>query len=184
LRIAPPDCSVLLEQLLLPRIVWDLAASDEYVLGAGRELERIAGPHHDIRILARFERTEALGDTPDPRRFECHGAERRIPIEAVGDRVSRLLPQVARVVGVERGQHDGRARFAEPSGVFERGAQRVEAGDVGQRLDDHRHLARRELVGDPPPFGGADQDQLEVKVVGKPHRRKQVAGAVGVDRQR
>src|SRR6476620_4037675 len=74
LRIALPDCSVLLEQLLLPRIVWDLAAFDEYVLGAGRELERIAGPHHDIRILAGFERPEALGDPPDPRRYACHGA--------------------------------------------------------------------------------------------------------------
>src|SRR3954462_8249139 len=51
----------LLEQVL-PRRRADFAATDEDMLRLRRELERIARPDDDIRILARLQRPDSIGD--------------------------------------------------------------------------------------------------------------------------
>jgi hypothetical protein len=54
-RDASSNDSVFLEQLPLPRVLRHFAAGDEYALGACRQLERIAGPHDHVGILADLE---------------------------------------------------------------------------------------------------------------------------------
>ncbi len=154
------------------------------MLGARRQLERIARPDDHVCILARFERTEPSADAPGSRRFECDRPKRRVAIHSIRDRVACLLAQVAGVVGVEGREDECDSRPRQASRVLERRAERVEARDVGERLDHHRHLSRRQLGSHAPALDRAHQDQLQVELVGEPHRREQIARAVGADRER
>ena len=56
--------------------------------------------------------------------------------------------------------------------------------DVGQRLDHDRDPFACELVGHHPAFRGAEQDELQLELVAEPDRREQVAGAIGLNRER
>src|SRR6188768_1303208 len=72
--------SVLLEQLLLTRVLRHLATGDEHMLGAGRELEGVAGPDHHVAILAHLQRTQPVRHTPGASRFERDGPQRQVAI--------------------------------------------------------------------------------------------------------
>src|SRR5687767_13010851 len=71
------------EKCLLARLLRHLAPIDEHMLDRRRELERIARPHHDIRILACLERAITVGNAPQPCRVDRHGTQRGFPRHAV-----------------------------------------------------------------------------------------------------
>src|SRR6476661_4573968 len=106
---ASADRPVAVEQLPLTRVLRHFATLDEDVLGPGGELEGIAGPYDDVRVLPRFERSIPGRDAPDLRGCESDGAQRGVAIETVSDGVPGLLAEVAGVVSVERRQNQGRA---------------------------------------------------------------------------
>src|SRR5215210_1598075 len=79
---------VTFEQLALSCVPGHLATLDEDVFRPGRQLEGIAAPHDDVRVLADLQRPVACGDPPYFGGRERHCAERRVAIHPVRDRVS------------------------------------------------------------------------------------------------
>ena len=52
-------------QHVLPRRVVHFAAANEDMLRLGRELERIATPDNDVRVLSWLQRADAIRDAED-----------------------------------------------------------------------------------------------------------------------
>ena len=150
------DVAIPLEELPLTRIPRYLTSADEDLLGCRGQLERIARPDDEIRVLACLDRAIPIGDTPDARGAERDGAQGDGTIEAVGNRIPHLLPQSPGSVRFERRERDVNTRFRQPSRVLERRPERIEVRKVGQRLDDDRHLAARDLVGNHPALGRSE----------------------------
>src|SRR2546426_10903582 len=102
-RLLPPSSALVrrwqplvpLEQFRLPALERDLLASNQHVLHARRELERVARPDDDIGHLPRLERAVAIRHAEDLRRRQRDGAERLAPRPAVGHGGPGLLAQVA-----------------------------------------------------------------------------------------
>ena len=63
---------VALDQEILPRLLVVLAAAHKNMLGARRELERIAAPNHDIALAARLERADSIRGAEEFRGRQCH----------------------------------------------------------------------------------------------------------------
>ena len=152
--------------------------------GAGRQLERIARPDDDVGVLAgarasqpdRRRPTRAAGVSVTARSAASRSSPYAIAFPASWRRLRALCVSNDESTSVT-------PAFGSRAAILERRAKRVEARDVRQRLDHDRHLLRRELVGNPPSFGRAEQDQLQMKLVGQPHRREQIAGAIGLARR-
>src|SRR5689334_22546971 len=72
-----------LQELALARVLGDFTPANEHVLGAGRQLEGIAGPDDDVRVLSDVKRSDAIGHAPELRGYERHGLQGRVAIQPV-----------------------------------------------------------------------------------------------------
>ena len=174
-----------LEQLPLPRVLRHLLPGNEHMLRPCRQLERIAGPDDDVRVLASLQRADAIGHSPHAGGFERDRAESGVPIQAVGDRVTGLLPQVPCVVGIE-----GRERRASrrPSPAAQRfSSVAPSASKLGMSVSGLTTTGILRDASSPemqPAFDGAHQNQLQIELVSQTNCREQIARAICVHSQR
>src|SRR5579863_2730952 len=161
----------------------DQLAVDKDLVRLRRELERIAGPDGEIRVLAHLDRPYALVDSENLRRVDGHGLERRFVGHPVMVDDGGLLDVVAlldnRIIRVQADQH---ALFPEDISVLRDGvpALDLESPGVGEGYD-----------ADVPPrdFGrnhvGVERvmqrRNLEMELVSDAEQRVKVVHLVRVD---
>ena len=129
-------------------------AVDPHLLRARVDAEGIAGPEHDVRVLARLERADAIVETERPRRIDGDPLDRLVGWDGQAGRLprrhrlGRLLVEAlraGRIVGVH---DDAGTGGEEDGGVGLDAVQRfhLEAAPVGP--DRAGDLLAREQVGD------------------------------------
>src|SRR4051812_23042692 len=107
------QCPISVQQLRLTASQRYVSATNEYVVNTRAEIKRVASPDHHICHLADLQRTISIRDTENLRRRQRHSPQRLLPRHPTGDRVARLLPEIARVLRRRLHQRDLRATFRE-----------------------------------------------------------------------
>ena len=151
-----------------------------------RVLTSSGSPLHSTRS-ARLPGAMLPSSPPTPKASagtRVSAGEAVVPRQAVGDRVAGELADLARVVrGVaELANADRHARGVQARGVLQRRADAVEVGrQVGQRIDEHRHLRGRELRRDLPRLDAAGDRDAHVVALAPAQQLADVGGAIDVD---
>ena len=168
-----------------------LAAAHEHVLGARRELERIAAPHHHVRVRP---------GCSDPTRSATPNISAGVSVTA-RSASSHVIPYATALPASyfmlrtlnasssppprcrsERPERPPRA--AAPAFSWRWPSAAKPAGMLFIAPVSTGIFARGELVGHHPRFGAAADDQLEVVLARESQRRLDVGRLVGDDEQR
>ncbi len=184
LAAASPGAGTLARVALVVLLRLVEAPVDEHVAGLGVLGERLAGPGHHVRELARLEAARRLGERQRFGGAQRRGAQRRLARKALLDRGPDAGHEVGRP---RRGQREGHARLVQlgrvalgvpdPAALLllveaaeeARGARRVEVD-----ADEERRPARLQQLDGAERLRHARQHDLDPELVGERQRAPRV----------
>ena len=147
-------------------------------------VQRIAGPQHQVGQLARCDGAQLVVHAQHLRRHPGQSGQAGFPWQSVGHRIARVLADLARVVrGVaELGEAHFHAGRMQARRILQSRADLVEiTRQVGQRIDEHRHLRPRDLRRQFPGLDATGDGDAHVFALRPAQQLADVGGAVDGD---
>uniref|UniRef100_A0A0N4Z890 LigA n=1 Tax=Parastrongyloides trichosuri TaxID=131310 RepID=A0A0N4Z890_PARTI len=160
---------------------------DQHGRGLAQRLQRIARPDHDVACGPGLQLAELAVEAEDAGRIDRDRLDGRRERQAVRHGVARVVADVASTVGRALIALDGddHARRVQGRRILHPRRPHLEVrGQVGDRVQQDRHVRRRDLIGHQPAFGGAVQDDLDAFLARQTQHLLDVRGAVDGDDQR